>query len=431
MAHILVATAPVASHFYPVASVVRELVDRGHTVWWYTGKAFQSKIERLGATYKPMSAAYDYSGMSRDEAFPQLRGLQGLSALMETIKALFIEQAPLQMQDILSLLSEFPADILMAEEVGFGMGFVREKTGLPVVVIGLSINSFDSKDIAPIGCALPPDRSALGRFRNACLRFLINSIALRSFKTYIDNTRSGVGLPILNRSVLESIVEPPDLYLLGTIPEFEYPRSDLSESTHFVGTFTSPPVETFEPPTWWDDLHGDLSIVLVTQGTLANDDLNELVIPTIRALADENVLVIATTAILPPSQIDLTPLPVNLRLEQFIPFDRLMPDVDVMVTNGGFGGVQLALSNGVPLVVAGATEEKPEIAARVAWGGVGIDLKTGRPSEQQIRAAVRTIRSNPSYRSNAKRLQVEFDRYNGPKMSADLIERSIGDFRRS
>ena len=268
MAHILVATAPVASHFYPVAAVVRELVDRGHTVWWYTGTAFQSKIERLGATYKPMAAAYDYSGMSRDEAFPQLRGLRGISALMETIKALFIEQAPLQMQDILSLLNEFPADILIAEEVGFGMGFAREKTGLPAVVIGLSINSFGSKDIAPIGFALPPDRSALGRFRNACLRFLIDSIALRSFKTYIDNTRIGVGLPILNRSVLESIVEPPDLYLLGTIPEFEYPRSDLSASTHFVGTFTSPPVETFAPPVWWDDLQGDISIVLVTQGTL-------------------------------------------------------------------------------------------------------------------------------------------------------------------
>ena len=37
-----------------------------------------------------------------------------------------------------------------------------------------------------------------------------------------------------------------------------------------------------------------------------------------------------------------------------------------MVTNGGYGGVQLALAHGVPLVVAGNTEEKGEIAARVA-----------------------------------------------------------------
>ncbi|WP_366053941.1 nucleotide disphospho-sugar-binding domain-containing protein [Microcoleus sp. PH2017_34_RAT_O_A] len=80
------------------------------------------------------------------------------------------------------------------------------------------------------------------------------------------------------------------------------------------------------------------------------------------------------------SQSDRTPLPENLRLAQFIPFYHLMPYVDVMVTNGGFGGVQIALSHGVPLVVAGATEEKPEIAARVAWGSVGINLKTGRPA---------------------------------------------------
>jgi UDP:flavonoid glycosyltransferase YjiC (YdhE family) len=425
MAHILVATAPVASHFYPVASVVQELVDRGHIVWWYTGKVFQSRIERIGATYKPMSVAYDFGGMSRDEAFPQLRGLRGLSALIETIKALFIEQAPKQMQDILGLLNEFPADILIAEEVGFGMGFVSEKTGISAVTIALSINSFGSRDIAPIGFALPPDGSSLGRLRNDCLRFFIDSIVLRGFKTYIDKTRTSLGLPTLNRSVLESIVEPPDLYLLGTIPEFEYPRSDLSDRTHFVGTFTSSPVEAFEPPAWWGDLHGDRPVVLVTQGTLANNNLNELLIPTIRALADESVLIVATTANISTSEFNLTPLPENLRLEQFLPFYHLMSYVDVMVTNGGFGGVQIALSHGVPLVVAGETEEKPEIAARVAWGGVGINLKTGRPSEKKIRKAVRNILHNPCYKRKAEQLKAEYERYNGPQRSADLIEQLI------
>jgi UDP:flavonoid glycosyltransferase YjiC (YdhE family) len=386
---------------------------------------FQPKIEQIGATYKPMTAAYDFGGMSRDEAFPQLRGLRGLSAFIETIKTLFIEQAPKQMQDILSLLNEFPADILIAEEVGFGMGFASEKTGIPAVAIALSIYSFGSKDTAPVGFALPPDQSFLGRLRNACLQFFINAIALRSFKGYIDKTRASVGLPTFNRSVLESIVKLPDLYLLGTIPEFEYPRSDLYEHTHFVGTFTGPPVETFNPPVWWHDLQGDRPVVLVTQGTLANDNLNELVMPTIRALANENVLVVATTANISTSEFNLTALPENLRLEQFLPFYHLMPYVDVMVTNGGFGGVQIALSNGVPLVVAGETEEKPEIAARVAWSGAGINLKTGRPSEGKIRKAVKKILRDPHYKQQAERLQAEYKRYNGPQRSADLIEQLI------
>ncbi|OKH53517.1 hypothetical protein NIES2101_10325 [Calothrix sp. HK-06] len=425
MAYVLIATAPVASHFYPVSSVAQELVKRGHTVWWYAGKAFQAKIERLGATYKPMHAAYDFSGMSRDEAFPQLRGLRGLSALIETIKALFIEQAPKQMQDILNLLDEFPADILIAEEVGFGVGFVREKTGIPAVAIALSIYSFGSRDTAPIGLALPPDSSPLGRIRNAMLRFFINSVALGDLQLYIDQIRSSVGLRILKRSVLERIVEPPDLYLLGTIPEFEYPRNDLYRHTHFVGAFISPPVEPFEPPAWWNDLQDERPVILVTQGTLANNNLNELLIPTIRALAHENVLVIATTANILAKDIQLDPVPDNVRLEQFIPFYYLMSHVDVMVTNGGFGGVQLALSNGVPVIVAGATEEKPEIAARVAWAGVGINLKTGTPSEAKIWSAVRRILHDHCYKQNAQRLQTEFQQYNGPQRAADLIEKLI------
>jgi MGT family glycosyltransferase len=234
-----------------------------------------------------------------------------------------------------------------------------------------------------------------------------------------------VELPILNRSVLERIVEAPDLYLLGTIPEFEYPRSDLYEHTHFVGTFTSKPIEPFNPPAWWDELQDDKPFVLVTQGTLANDNLNELLVPTIRALAQENVFVVATTGSIALNDIKLTSLPDNVRLEQFIPFYYLMPYVDVMVTNGGFGSVQLALSNGVPLVVAGETEEKPEIAARVAWGGLGINLKTGRPSEKNIREAVKTILRDPSYRQKARQLQKKFQQYDGPRKSSDLIEQLL------
>jgi formate dehydrogenase assembly factor FdhD len=40
----------------------------------------------------------------------------------------------------------------------------------------------------------------------------------------------------------------------------------------------------------------------------------------------------------------------------------LLPKVDVMVTNGGYGGVQRAVSTGVPLVVAGSTEDELEVA---------------------------------------------------------------------
>ena len=49
----------------------------------------------------------------------------------------------------------------------------------------------------------------------------------------------------------------------------------------------------------------------------------------------------------------------------------LLPKTDVFLTNGGYGGVQLALRHGLPIVVTGGQEDKPEVAARVAWAGVG------------------------------------------------------------
>ena len=57
----------------------------------------------------------------------------------------------------------------------------------------------------------------------------------------------------------------------------------------------------------------------------------------------------------------------EIRVVDYVPFAEIMPYLDVFITNGGYGGVQMALANGVPIVVAGATEDKPEAGARVAW----------------------------------------------------------------
>jgi UDP:flavonoid glycosyltransferase YjiC (YdhE family) len=97
-------------------------------------------------------------------------------------------------------------------------------------------------------------------------------------------------------------------------------------------------------------------------------------------------------------------------LERFIPHDRLLPHVDVMVTNGGYGGVHQALAHGVPLVVAGDSEDKPEVAARVHWAGAGVDLHTGRPSPARLAEAVRGVLGRPTYAARARALQAEIRR---------------------
>jgi UDP:flavonoid glycosyltransferase YjiC (YdhE family) len=158
-------------------------------------------------------------------------------------------------------------------------------------------------------------------------------------------------------------------------------------------------------------------VILVNQGTEATD-LEDVVLPTVRGLEDEPVLVIAV----PVQEGQLGDLPGNVRAEPFVPFDRLMPHVDVMVSNGGYGGTQMALAHGVPLVIAGETEDKMEVAARVEWSGTGINLRTQRPSPEQVRRAVKEVRTNPRYRENAKAMQANFVRYDGPTRACELLE---------
>jgi UDP:flavonoid glycosyltransferase YjiC (YdhE family) len=152
-------------------------------------------------------------------------------------------------------------------------------------------------------------------------------------------------------------------------------------------------------------VRGERRIVLVAQGTAATD-MGQLIEPALAGLADEEVLVVAVTgadASLP------THLPDNAQVASFVPFERLMPYVDVFVTNGGYGGVQLALAHGVPIVAAGRTDEDVEVGARVAHSGVGINLRTQSPTPAQLRDAVWRVLGEPNFRERARSVQREIN----------------------
>jgi UDP:flavonoid glycosyltransferase YjiC (YdhE family) len=84
-----------------------------------------------------------------------------------------------------------------------------------------------------------------------------------------------------------------------------------------------------------------------------------------------------------------------------------------MVSNGGWSSVLAAVAAGVPPVVAGADLDKPEVARRVAWSGVGVDLRTGRPRAARVRAGVDRVLADPGMRTTARRLSDELQAAGG------------------
>ncbi len=119
-------------------------------------------------------------------------------------------------------------------------------------------------------------------------------------------------------------------------------------------------------PAWWNELDGSRPVVHVTQGTVANKDYDELIAPAMAGLAGEDLLVVVSTGGRPVATLP-HPLPAKVRAAEYLPYDRLLPLTDAFINNGGYGGVHYAMEHGVPLVVAGLTEDKVEVSARVAW----------------------------------------------------------------
>ena len=119
-------------------------------------------------------------------------------------------------------------------------------------------------------------------------------------------------------------------------------------------------------------------------------------------------------------------LPPNVRTAPFLPHDALLPLVDGMVTNGGWGGVLAAVEAGVPLVVAGADLDKPEVARRVAWSGVGVDRRTRRPRRAAVRIAVDRVLGTPDFRSRARALGERMTAAGGATTAADAVESVLG-----
>ena len=429
MARFLIAGTPVPGHIAPLLAVARHLAGRGHEVVFYTASIFRDRVEAVGARFAAFPPEIDLDYRRLDEHFPERAALPpGPAQLIFGLKHVFADAMPRQCQGLRDILAGFPAEAILIDTMFCGtipLLLAGQRRRPPIMALGITALAWSSEETAFFGTALPPPATPAARARSAAMTRYMQQHVYGEVQAYFDAVLAKQGLPALPHFLFDSFIALPDRYLQLTADAFEYPRRDLPETVRFVGPLLPPPSTRFEPPDWWHELDGPRPVVLVTQGTLANTDLAQLVAPALTALAHDDVLVVATTGG-PPLEAIPVPLPANARAGVFLPFDRLLPKVDVMVTNGGYGAVNQALGLGVPLVVAGDSEEKPEIAARVAWAGAGINLETGRPSPEQIQDAVEAVLGDPRFRNAATKMRAAFSCYHALEEIVATVEGFVG-----
>jgi MGT family glycosyltransferase len=399
----LLCSTPAQGHAAPMMTIARRLVGDGHEVVFLTTEHYRQPVTTTGARFVPLAAACDAHDLMVVNPAREAAARRGVRGVKEDLRRIFLDPLPGQFAAINEILRQDAVDVVVVDLMFLGAFplALRPRTQRPALVcIGVLPLPTTSRDTAPFGTALQPGTTALARRRNAALQWFSAHVVMRDIARLAQRRLAETGSPAFSGYFMDLPTAVVDAYLQATVPAFEYRRRDLPASVRFVGPILSPAPAAYDRPPWWDELAAGRPVVHVTQGTLDNADLGRLVLPTATALAGEDLLVVATTGGPDPEPLRAS-LPPNVRLERFIPHQLLLPHTDVMVTNGGYGGVQQALAHGVPLVVAGDSEDKPEVAARVRWSGAGIDLRTGRPAPKKLAAAVRDLLAQPGFAQRA------------------------------
>lgn len=426
---VLLASSPITGHVNPIVVAARLLKKAGHTVAIYTGRLFREKIEAAGIEFFPLPTDVDFDMRDVGAAFPEWLRLSGLPRLQYGMKACFVDSIPSQFRGLRAVLRDYPADLIVYETSFCGiLPLLLGPPSLrpPSAYLGISTMQSPREDGAPWGAGLPPATNPAQLQEYAAIAKGIEAEITNPVREHADNVLHAMGVEPLPAPLFESMSTLADLVLQPCAQGFEYPLREQDSGVRFIGALM--PEGTGDTPSQIKEAkRAGRKVILVSQGTIANNDLGSLLAPAIRAFEDqEDYLILVTTGGKPIEMIPC-PLSKNTIASKFLNFAEILPDVDVLVAFASYGTVTQALSFGVPMVVAGLGEDKPEVGARVAWTECGLYLREDKVSVEDLRDAVSQVLSNEKYRARAKQLSTEFAVHDASRELPEAIEALVAE----
>jgi MGT family glycosyltransferase len=376
---------------FPAIALGKALAARGHEVVIETWEERRAAVEGEGLGF---AAAEEY----RMFPPPDPDSEEGQHAA-EAAKAL------------LPLLEDFQPHVVVSDILTLAPTLAAERAGIPLATLIPHIYPVVEPGSPFFAIGLRPPRTGIGRrvWRYGHERAL--RIGLEQGRRDLNVQRARLDLAPIDR--FHGGISP-DLALVGTYPQLEYPR-EWPRGVEITGpmTFEVPHADIDLPP-------GDDPLVLVAPST-AHDSENHLVRTALAALADEPVRVVATTnRVAPQRPIEV---PANAKLVEWLSYSQLMPAASLVISHGGHGTVARALGAGTPILICPIIGDMSETAMRVDWAGAGLSLPWRLCRPTPLRWAARRLLSEPSFAAKAQTI-AEWGQVNdGAARGAELVER--------
>ena len=388
---ILVAAFGDAGHVFPAIALGKALAARGHEVVIETWEERRQAVEGAGLGF---AAAEEY----RMFPPPDPESEEGQHAAEAALA-------------LLPLLEDFRPHVVVSDILTLAPTLAAEHAGVPLATLIPHIYPVVEPGLPFFAIGLRPPRTRLGRriWRTGHERAL--RVGLEQGRRDLNIQRSRLGLPPIDR--FHGGISP-DLALVATYPQLEYPRA-WPAGVEVTGpmTFELPHPEIELPP-------GEDPLVLVAPST-AHDSENHLVRTALAALADEPVRVVATTNRVKP----LRPIevPPNATLVEWLSYSQLMPAASLVISHGGHGTVARALGAGTPVLISPIIGDMSETAMRVAWAGAGLSLPWRLCRPAPLRWATRRLLHEPSFAAKAEEIAAWGRENDGAAQGAELVER--------
>ena len=385
MSKIVFFCIPAHGHTNPTLGVVKELVSRGHQVWYYSYNIMREKIESAGATFiscddydtEQKLSAKDSTRVGKDLAF-------STKILVDTTLALD--------DKVCKEMAELKPDCIVADSMALWGKAVALKLGIPFVssTTTFAFNQHSArimkqglKDLFKMMISMPKTSKQVKRLQS---------------KEY----------PVKN--ILDIIASDDNTHtIVYTSPEFQPCSETFSEKYAFVGPSIRSANEEIEKKR--DKL------IYISMGTV-NNDMMPFYKACISALRDTDYQVIMSVGNLVAIE-SFGELPKNISIYSHVDQIAVLKKADVFVSHCGMNSVSESLYFEVPLVMLPQTSEQKGVAERVSQLGAGIKLD--KSDGASVLSAINKILSFDTYKHNAKKIAKGFKNSSGAKGAADEI----------
>jgi zeaxanthin glucosyltransferase len=414
MTHFGIICPALTGHLNPMTTLGHELQRRGHRVTLFGILDARPPTLAAGLEFWAIGEAEFPAGASA-AANIKLGELSGLDAFKQIV-TMFQRSTTMLLDEAPQAISAAGVEVLLVDQTSSGGSTVADFLNLPYVTVCCALMLNLELGIPPFNTTWSYSPAWWAKLRNHFSYQLLSRLARPILKTVADR-RQQWNLPAYihpndPNSQLAQICQQP--------PEFEFPRQDLPSSFHFTGPYSRP--DSREPAFFpFEKLTGQPQIY-ASMGTLQNQLSGVFEKIAQACVGLDAQLVIALGGGSNPAS--LPNLPGSPLVVGYAPQLELLQKATLTITHAGMNTALESLSNGVPMVAIPIANDQPGVAARIAWTGTGEVITLPKLTNSRLRAAVKRVLAEDSYKQNAVRLQTAIHRAGGVSRAADIVEQA-------